>query len=126
MDFKELVDISLPEQTIDKLTGGIQSELTVTNLTFRIPSYPYNIEHLDMHANMKDGFLQLDTLSFRVGNSDFHMNGSLSDLPALFHQQEKPVPLTLNAGSNKMILKELLAFDSARSRKQKKKSMVLM
>ncbi len=56
MDFKELVDISLPEQTIGKLTGGIQSELTVSNLTFRIPSYPYNIEHLDMHANMKDGF----------------------------------------------------------------------
>lgn len=119
MDFKELVDISLPEQTIDKLTGGIQSELTVSNLTFRIPSYPYNIENLDMHANMKDGFLRLDTLSFRVGNSDFHMNGSLSDLPALFHQQEKPVRLTLNARSNKIILKELLSFDSARSRKAK-------
>lgn len=119
MDFKELVDISLPEQTIGKLTGGIQSELTVTNLTFRIPSYPYNIEHLDMHANMKDGFLQLDTLSFRVGNSDFHMNGSLSDLPALFHQQEKPVQLKLNAGSNKIVLKELLSFDSAKSQKAK-------
>ncbi len=119
MDFKELVDISLPEQTIGKLTGGIQSELTVTNLTFRIPSYPYNIENLDMHANMKDGFLQLDTLSFRVGNSDFHMNGSLSDLPALFHQQEKPVQLKLNAGSNKIVLKELLSFDSAISQKAK-------
>jgi uncharacterized protein involved in outer membrane biogenesis len=119
MDFKELVDISLPEQTIGKLTGGIQSELTVSNLTFRIPSYPYNIEHLDMHADMKDGFLRLDTLSFRVGNSDFHMNGSLSDLPALFHQQDKPVRLNLNAGSNKIVLKEILSFDSARSRKAK-------
>ena len=119
MDFKELVDISLPEQTIGKLTGGIQSELTISNLTFRIPSYPYNIEHLDMHANMKDGFLQLDTLSFRIGNSDFHMNGSLSDLPALFHNQEKPVQLRLNAGSNKIVLKELLSFDSAKSQKAK-------
>ncbi|HEV3223162.1 MAG TPA: AsmA-like C-terminal region-containing protein [Puia sp.] len=119
MDFKELVDISLPEQTIGKLTGGIQSELTVSNLSFRIPSYPYNIEHLDMHADMKDGFLQLDTLSFHIGNSDFHLNGSLSDLPALFHHQEKPVRLTLNAGSNKMILKELLSFDTARSKKAK-------
>src|SRR5450631_4451766 len=50
MDFKELVEISLPEQTIGKLTGGIQSELTVKNLSFRIPSYPYIIQHLDMHA----------------------------------------------------------------------------
>ena len=117
MDFKELVDISLPEQTIGKLTGGIQSELTVTNLTFRIPSYPYNIEHLDLHANMKNGFLQLDTLSFRVGHSDFHMNGSLSDLPALFHNQEKPLQLRLNAGSNRIVLKELFSFDSVKSQK---------
>ncbi|HEX3767040.1 MAG TPA: AsmA-like C-terminal region-containing protein [Puia sp.] len=119
MDFRELVDISLPEQTIDKLTGGIQSELTVTNLSFRVPSYPYVIEHLDMHANMKNGFLKLDTLSFHVGQSDFHMNGSLSNLPAIFHKQQEPITLTLNAGSNKMVLKELFAFDSARSAKAK-------
>jgi hypothetical protein len=119
MDFKELVDISLPEQTIDKLTGGIQSELTVRNLSFRVPSYPYIIEHLDMHANMKDGFVKLDTLSFRVGQSDFHMNGSLSNLPAIFHKQQEPITLTLNAGSNKIVMKELFAFDSARSAKAK-------
>jgi hypothetical protein len=119
MDFNELVDISLPEQTIDKLTGGIQSELTVRNLSFRIPSYPYIIEHLDMHANMKDGFVKLDTLSFRLGQSDFHMNGSLSNLSAIFHKQQEPVTLTLHAGSSKMVLKELFAFDSAESAKAK-------
>jgi AsmA-like C-terminal region/AsmA family len=117
MDFKELVDISLPEQTIGKLTGGIQSELTVSNLSFRIPSSPYIVEHLDMHAQMKDGFVRMDTLSCVVGHSDFHLNGSLSDLPAIFHQQQKPVVLTLNARSDKMILKELMAHDTARSRK---------
>ena len=37
MNFRELVDMSLPEQSIGKLTQGIQSELTVRNLTFRIP-----------------------------------------------------------------------------------------
>jgi hypothetical protein len=119
MDFKELVDLSLPEQSIGKLTQGIQSELTVRDLTFRIPSYPYNIEHLDLHADMKNGFLKLDTLSFNVGSSDFHMSGSLSDLPAIFHHQEKPVQLTVNAGSRKIVLKELLASDTARSRKAK-------
>ena len=117
MDFKELVDISLPEQTIGKLTGGIQSELTVKNLSFRIPSYPQIVEHLNMHAHMKDGLLSLDTLSFKFGHSDFHGNGSLSDLPAIFHQQEKPVVLTLNAGSDTLVLKELFAFDTAKSRK---------
>ena len=88
MDFKELVDISVPEKTMDKLTKGIQSELSVRNLTFHIPGYPYMVEKLNMHADMKGGFVNLDTLSFRIGNSDVTMKGSLSDLPALFHHQE--------------------------------------
>ncbi len=112
MDFKELEDISMPEQSLAKLTEGIQSELKVTNLSFRIPHFPFTVEHLDLHAAMKNGFLKLDTLSFKVGHSDFQMDGSLSDLPAIFHHQQKPVLLTLNARSSKMILKELLAADT--------------
>jgi hypothetical protein len=119
MNFKELVDLDLPEKQMGKLTEGIQSELTVTNLTFRIPHYPYNIEHLNLHANMKNGFLKLDSLSCSVGSSDFHLNGSINDIPALFHDQEKPVTFTLNANSSKIVMKELLAFDTARANKSK-------
>jgi uncharacterized protein involved in outer membrane biogenesis len=119
MDFKELVDLSLPEQAMGKLTQGVQSELTVRNLTFHVPGYPYLVEHLDLHADMKNGFVNLDSLSCNIGNSDFHMEGSLSDLPALFHHQEKPVLVNVHAHSNKMILKELLAFDTARSARAK-------
>jgi uncharacterized protein involved in outer membrane biogenesis len=119
MDFKELVDLSLPEKSMAKLTQGIQSELTVRNLTFRVPNYPYIIENLDLHAAMKDGLMKLDSMAFKVGNSDLRMDGSISDLPALFHHQEKPVQLNLNIHSNKLIFKELLAFDTARSRKAK-------
>ena len=119
MDFKELVDISLPEQTIGKLTGGIQSELTVKNLSFRIPSYPQVVEHLNMHAHMKEGLLSLDTLSFKLGHSDFHGKGSLSDLPAIFHHQERPLVLTLDAGADTIVLKELIASDSTKKRKDR-------
>ncbi|MBS1563721.1 MAG: AsmA family protein, partial [Bacteroidetes bacterium] len=52
MNFRELVDISVPEHSMGKLTQGIQSELTVRDLTFRIPNYPYNVENLDLHADM--------------------------------------------------------------------------
>ncbi len=119
MDFKELVDLDLPRQSMAELTQGIQSELTVRNLTFRIPSYPYMIEHLDCHANMQNGFVRLDSLSFNLGNSDFHLDGSMSDLPAIFHHHQKPVIVTLNEHSDKIIPKELLAFDSARSDRAK-------
>lgn len=119
MDFKELVDLSMPQQAMGKLTQGIQSELTVRDLTFAVPSYPFMVEHVNLHAAMKNGLLKMDTLTCNIGGSDFHLNGSISDLPALFHHQEKPVTVTLAAHSNKMILKELLAFDSSKSNKAK-------
>ncbi|MBN9385254.1 MAG: hypothetical protein J0H74_31140 [Chitinophagaceae bacterium] len=117
MDFKELVDLSLPQQSMDKLTEGIQSELTVKNLTFRIPDYPYKVEHLDMHAAMKNGFVKMDSLIFKVGNSDFRMDASISDLPAIFHHQEKPVQVAFNAHSDKIILRELLNADTNKNKK---------
>lgn len=119
MDFNELVDMTVPEVSMGKLKEGIQSELRVSNLTFRIPNYPHIIHNLNLHADMKGGFVKLDTLSFYFGNSDFAMNGSLSDLPALFHQQEKPVQVTFNARSKRMILKELLSYDSTVAKKAK-------
>ncbi|SFE02101.1 AsmA-like C-terminal region [Chitinophaga sp. CF118] len=119
MDFKEMVDLSLPEASMSKLKEGIQSELTVKDLTFRIPGYPHIVRNLDLHANMKNGSVTLDSLACKFGNSDFFMNGALSDLPALFHQHQKPVTITLNARSNKMILKELLAFDTTMAAKVK-------
>lgn len=119
MNFKELVDIGAPEESMAKLSQGIQSELTIRDLTFRIPDYPHMIRNLDLHADMKNGFVNLDTLSFNLGNSDFKMKGTLSDLPALFHHQQKPVQLTFNANSQRMVMKELLAFDTAKSNKAK-------
>ncbi|HEU4552449.1 MAG TPA: AsmA-like C-terminal region-containing protein, partial [Chitinophaga sp.] len=119
MNFREMVDLSVPEQSMSRLTQGIQSELTVKELTFRIPHYPHMIEHLNLHADMRNGFVKLDSLSFNLGHSDFRMKGAISDLPALFHHQQKPVLVTFNAHSNRMIMKELMAFDTARMRKAK-------
>ena len=119
MNFKELMDMSAPEQSMGKLTQGIQSELAVRNLTFRIPNYPYNIEHLNLHADMKNGFVRLDSLACSIGHSDFYVNGSLSDLPSIFHAQSKPVLVTLNARSKQIILRELLNIDTAKVRRGK-------
>jgi hypothetical protein len=113
MNFNELVDLSQPQQELSELTEGIQSELTVRDLTFRIPDYPYTVDHLNLHADMKSGFVKLDSLVCNIGHSDFRIDGSLEDLPALFHNQQKPVTLILNAHSRLAVLHELLAKDSA-------------
>ena len=112
MNFNELVDLSEPEKEMSELTQGIQSELTVRNLTFRIPNYPYTVDHLNLHADMKNGFVKLDSLVCNIGHSDFRLDGSLEDLPALFHNQQKSVTLNLNAHSRLAVLHELFANDS--------------
>ena len=112
MNFNELIDLSDPQKEMSELTEGIQSELTVRNLSFRVPNYPYTIDHLNLHADMKNGFVKLDSLVCDIGHSDFHLNGSIEDLPALFHNQQKPVTLTLNAHSRLAVLHELLSNDS--------------
>jgi AsmA-like C-terminal region/AsmA family len=113
MNFNELVDLSQPQLELSELTKGIQSELTIRDLTFRIPDYPYTVDHLNLHADMKDGFVKLDSLVCNIGHSDFRLDGSLEDLPALFHNQQKPITLNLHAHSRLAVLHELLAKDPA-------------
>ncbi|MBT1685598.1 AsmA family protein [Dawidia soli] len=117
MNFKELADIELPEQALNKLKDGLQSELSVENLAFRVPGYPHQIRDMNVHAKMKDGRITLDSVFLRIGNSDLRIDGSLSDLPALLHHPEKSVTVTMNARSQNIILKELFAHDTALSRK---------
>ncbi|HWB93014.1 MAG TPA: AsmA-like C-terminal region-containing protein [Puia sp.] len=112
MNIDELVDLSEPETQMSELSKGVQSELTVHNLTFRIPGYRYTVDHLNLHANMKQGFVKLDSLVCNVGHSDLRMDGSLEDLPAIFHDQQKPISLVLNIHSRETVLHELFAKDS--------------
>jgi hypothetical protein len=117
MNFKELTDLNLPEKALYKLKDGVQSELSIANLSFRIPNFPHAVRDMNLHAEMRNGRIVLDTLRLKVGNSDFRANGMLSDLLAVLHDNEKPVSLTFNAHSDKIVLKELFAGDTARARK---------
>ncbi|SKA45810.1 AsmA-like C-terminal region [Chitinophaga eiseniae] len=112
MNFKELVDIHLPEQQLAKLKEGIQSELTVTNLEFRIPNYPLPVRKMNLHAQVRNGSLLLDSIAFRIGNSDIKAGGSISDLPAIFHAQQKPIAVTFRASSNAIHPGELMLADT--------------
>ena len=59
MNFSELVDLSKPEKELSELTKGIQSELTVRDLTFRIPNYPYTVDHLEFARRHEGWFCEI-------------------------------------------------------------------
>lgn len=113
MNFRELVDMRIPEESLAKLKEGVQSELTVKNLEFRIPGYHLPVRNMNVHAQVQQGRLQLDSIAFRIGSSDILAQGSVSDVPALFHQQNKPVAVTFSASSKRLQLGELYKFDSS-------------
>ncbi|MGF1635425.1 MAG: AsmA-like C-terminal region-containing protein, partial [Cyclobacteriaceae bacterium] len=113
MDFNELVDLSVPENQLVKLKEGIDSDLIIRNLSFTIPGYPYSISNMNVHAEMRSGRVELDSLSLRIGNSDFYMDGMLSDLPSIFHRQKEPIKVEMNLKSSSIVFSELLSYDKA-------------
>ena len=113
MDFNELMDLKLPEQALSKLREGIQSKLVVENLSFRIPGHPLPLENVNIHAEMRDGAIKLDSARMRIGGSDLRLRGSLSDIQAFIRDHSKAVTLNIHALSNKVLLKDLFAYDTS-------------
>lgn len=119
MDFKELHDIKLPEESLNKLKEGIQSKLSVHNLSFRIPGYPHAVRDMNVNAQMRDGRVTIDSATLKVGKSDLELSGSISDVRAFLRHREKTIKLKLNAKSDQMILSDLLSYDTALARRWK-------
>ncbi len=119
MDFKELNDIQLPEESLNKLKEGIQSKLSVEDLTFRIPGYPHPVRNLNLKAEMKDGRVTLDSASLKIGESDLRLKGSISDVRLFLRDRDKAIQLKLDVASNQIILSELLSYDTALANKWK-------
>jgi hypothetical protein len=119
MDFKELHDIELPEESLNKLKEGIQSKLSVENLTFRIPGYPHAVRDVNLHAVMRDGRITLDSATMKIGESDLELKGSISDVRAFLRDRDKIINLKLDAVSREINLSELLSYDTALARQWK-------
>jgi hypothetical protein len=116
MNFDEIIDLTFPGESLAQLKSGIDSELTIRGLYFNLPEYGQAITGMNAHAVMENGAITLDSISFRVGQSDIWLAGSLSDFPALFHRYDQPIRLELQARSDKIDLPDLLAFDTLLAR----------
>lgn len=117
MDFKELNDIVLPEESLNKLKEGIQSRLEVSDLTFQIPGYPHPVRDVNIVAEMRNGRITLDSARLKIGHSDLELRGSISDVRAFLRERHKPMKLALNAKSNQILFADLLSYDSVLARK---------
>ena len=97
MKLDELIDLNFADESLARLKQGVDSELTIKNLQFRVPDYPHPISNVNGHAQMENGEVLMDSLVFTIGDETFYLNGTLSDLPALFHRYEEEVDFELTA-----------------------------
>ena len=112
INFNEIVDLNFPGESLAKLKSGIDSELFIHNVSFNAKKFGHRVSKLNGHAIMRQGAITLDSISLHIGNSDFRVSGSLSDFPALFHQYDTPIRMSLNTRSKHIDLPNLLAFDT--------------
>lgn len=110
MNFDELVDLNFGASSLAQLKKGIDSELNIKGLHFNMPEYGLEITDANVHAIMREGAITMDSMALKINNNDLWIAGSLSDFPAVFHQYDTPVKVTVEARSNILDLRELLMF----------------
>jgi hypothetical protein len=111
LSFDELMDLDVPELSLGRLKEGVDSEIRIQDLSFTLPQLAFPVRKFNLLAEMRGGEISLSNLSFEYGHSDFKLSGSLDDFPALFHHQKKPITIKMEVESQKLVFRELLAFN---------------
>lgn len=112
--YDELVDVNATSKTFAKLKQGIDSELKIRNLIFKMPKYPHTIKNLNLDAYMKEKNVYVENCSVNVGSSDLKLNVGITNLPAIFHKEGTPLDLHIVVSSKKLDFKELTTFDTTK------------
>ncbi len=112
MDFDELIDLDMPPTAISGVESSLQSELYLKNLSLSIPGYHLPVKQANAYAYMRKGRVVLDSLSFKMGTSDFAFSGELSDFSNVLHASKDPLKVGFVSKSNHINISELTYFDS--------------
>ncbi len=112
--YDELVDVNATSKTFAKLKQGIDSELKIRNLTFKMPKYPHTVKNLNLDAYMKEKNVYVENCSVNIGKSDLKMSVGVTNLPAIFHKEGTPLDLHIVMASKNLDFKELTTFDTTK------------
>lgn len=113
MNFHDIIDLSNPEKSIERLNESYYTELEVKDLSFKTPSFHLPVSDLDIRAKMDGHEAKVEYLNLKVGNTDLSIKANISDLPAIIHHTSIPVTAQLAIQSKMLDIKELTSGDSA-------------
>lgn len=109
MKFHDIIDLANPEKSIEKLNEAYDSELIIKDLSFKAGSDLPAIESVNAKVHMDGHKAEIDYVDAVIGNSDIHLDGSVSDLPAILHHTDDLIDCRLNISSKLLDIQELTA-----------------
>lgn len=107
MNFRDIIDLEHPEKSIEKLNESYYSELDIQNLSFTTDVFHVPLNDLDLRMTSAGHEAKIEYLNIKAGNTDIHLDGSISDLPAVLHHTDIPVTTFLNVSSHLLDVEEL-------------------
>ncbi len=107
MKFHDIIDLSNPENSIERLNEAYYSEILVENLKFKASAYGLPLENLNTKITVKGHKANIEYFKAKVGNSDLSINGHISDLPAIIHHTNDQVVADLTVASKLLDIEEL-------------------
>lgn len=115
MNFHDIVNLAEPEHAIKKLNESYYTELKIEDLGFIESAHNINVKDIDLFARMNGHEALIEYCDLLVNNSDLHITGSISDLPAILHHTDIEVDTRLKIESSLIDLFDLTGGDSATS-----------
>ena len=107
MKFHDIIDLTRPERSIERLNEAYYSEILVEDLRFKTSSYHLPLENLNTRITIEGHQAEIEYFKAQVGNSDLSINGHISDLPAILHHTNDKVTSDLTIVSKLLDLQEL-------------------
>lgn len=115
MNFRDIIDLTHPERSIEKLNESYFTQLKIDNLNFQLSTYNLPVKDIDLYAEVNGHEARIEYFRMKAGESDLSISGTISDLPAVLHHTTIPVTTRLNIESKILNLFELTGSDSLTS-----------
>lgn len=116
MNFHDVIDLTRPEKSIEKLNESYFTELVVKNLSFRSPDYHLPVHNINIKATMDGHEANISQFDVKVGDSDISIQATVSDLPAIIHHTANPVTANLIIKSKLLNIKQLTSQDTLKQK----------
>ncbi|MCH2234211.1 MAG: AsmA-like C-terminal region-containing protein [Crocinitomicaceae bacterium] len=107
MKFHDIIDLSHPERSIEKLNEAYYSELLVENLGFSTDAYHLPLDNFSTRITVTGHEAQIEYMDIKMGNTDLGLSGHINDLPAIIHHTNDQIIADLELHSKLIDVEEL-------------------